>query len=198
METFFEKQIINRVKQLNSISVSKQKSELRKIFLQKRSAITTERRHLASDEMCSFLKEKTKDFSLVLSFASFSSEIDLWEYNKFLAANSKLALPTVTGEELKIYLVKDIEKHLILSKSHFLEPNPSMCIEIESSKPDCILVPAIAFDREKNRLGTGMGYYDRLLTKILCPTYGIGFHDQLVETLPTEPHDVPLKNIYLF
>ena len=49
-----------------------------------------------------------------------------------------------------------------------------------------ILVPGLGFDRARNRLGRGAGFYDRFLKKIKPPTtkVGIAFDCQIVERLP--------------
>jgi 5-formyltetrahydrofolate cyclo-ligase len=60
--------------------------------------------------------------------------------------------------------------------------------------PDVVIVPCVAFTRTGDRLGQGGGWYDRLLADVRddCLTIGVGFTEQLVDELPTEPHDVRL------
>ena len=36
----------------------------------------------------------------------------------------------------------------------------------KSYSPDIVLVPLLAFDKNKNRLGYGKGFYDRYLNKL--------------------------------
>lgn len=54
---------------------------------------------------------------------------------------------------------------------------------------DLIIVPGVAFDRQKNRMGRGKGYYDRLLDSLSIPKFGICFDFQLFDEIPTEPFD---------
>ncbi len=62
--------------------------------------------------------------------------------------------------------------------------------------PRIILVPGVAFDRQRNRLGYGGGYYDSFLQQHPgAITLGLGYHFQLIDKLPVEPHDVPLAGI---
>ena len=59
---------------------------------------------------------------------------------------------------------------------------------------DVVIVPGLAFTVAGDRLGQGGGWYDRFLprTRPGCTTIGVGFEPQLVESIPTEPHDVRL------
>lgn len=58
------------------------------------------------------------------------------------------------------------------------------------------LVPGVAFDRRKNRLGYGAGYYDRYFAKYTeCYKRGIAFSCQLVETVYPQAHDCKMNEI---
>ena len=54
---------------------------------------------------------------------------------------------------------------------------------------DMIVVPGIAFDRNRNRLGRGKGYYDRLLSDLKASAVGLCFDFQLKDQIPVEPFD---------
>jgi len=66
--------------------------------------------------------------------------------------------------------------------------------DVEPMRPDVVIVPGTAFTPDGRRLGQGGGWYDRFLPLIRrdCSTIGVGFEPQLVDDLPTEPHDVVL------
>jgi len=76
-----------------------------------------------------------------------------------------------------------------------LEP----AIKTNSLIPDIILVPLLAFDKNKNRLGYGKGFYDRFLTKFLnrrkIITIGVAFSFQKYNKVPTSSGDVRLDYI---
>lgn len=59
------------------------------------------------------------------------------------------------------------------------------------------LVPGLAFDRGGGRLGRGGGYYDRLLPGLPdgAPRVGVTLERLVVDTLPTDPHDVPMTHL---
>ena len=59
------------------------------------------------------------------------------------------------------------------------------------------VVPGIAFDRQRYRLGRGAGYYDRFLEMLPrdIPSVGLAFDFQLVDCLPHHQHDIPVSHI---
>jgi len=55
-----------------------------------------------------------------------------------------------------------------------------------------ILVPGVAFDKNKNRLGRGKAFYDKFLPKLICPKIGICFDFQLIDKVPIDKYDIPM------
>ena len=68
---------------------------------------------------------------------------------------------------------------------------------LDSAEIDFALVPGLAFTRDGRRLGRGKGFYDRFLPNMRpdCFVCGVGYDVQLVDDLPTEPHDVTLDAV---
>ena len=65
---------------------------------------------------------------------------------------------------------------------------------------DIVIVPALAFDYKKNRIGFGGGYYDTFLNKVRKQSkkvlfIGVCYDFQMVEEVPTEKHDMTLDFI---
>ena len=55
----------------------------------------------------------------------------------------------------------NLQEPLKVNNFGFLEPIQTS----KTSKPDLIVAPLLAFDKSKNRLGYGKGYYDKFLKK---------------------------------
>ena len=69
--------------------------------------------------------------------------------------------------------------------------------QVYNGSYDLFIVPGLAFDRQHYRLGYGAGYYDTSLAG--QPTgykLGICYPFQLMDKIPTEPHDVALDEVY--
>ena len=68
---------------------------------------------------------------------------------------------------------------------------------VDPAAIDFALIPGLAFDRAGRRLGRGKGFYDRLLASLSpgCFTCGLCHDFQLIDRVPTEPHDRPLDAV---
>jgi 5-formyltetrahydrofolate cyclo-ligase len=134
---------------------------------------------------------------VVAGYRARGSEMDPAPLMQALHAKGyALALPAVTGKNVplvfRIYKPGDA---LIPGVMGILEPAASTPV----ADPDIYLVPFLAFDRQRNRLGYGGGYYDRTLAAarqrkpILA--VGTGFACQEIALVPTGSADVRLDKI---
>lgn len=106
----------------------------------------------------------------------------------------KLALPYCLGRALRFVA---IERWSDLQPGRFGVPEPAELFREDSTRMvapeqcDVIIVPGVAFTRRGDRLGHGQGYYDRYLavTRPDAMRIALAFECQLVDELPTEPHD---------
>ncbi|WP_158021643.1 5-formyltetrahydrofolate cyclo-ligase [Candidatus Protochlamydia naegleriophila] len=163
-----------------------------------RRSISSARRQAATSFANQTLWNRCKGFRFILSYASFGSELSLDPLNGCLAQEGRLVLPKMKGEKLQLFLVEDL---------HGLEPNSLGIREpskqnaklIDPSLVTLALIPGLGFDPEtKHRLGYGKGVYDRLLNQFpSLVAWGIGFHEQVFYSLPSEAHDRSLTTLCL-
>lgn len=145
--------------------------------------------------LTSYLKNTRKN---VLSFASKPLEINLWPLNQWLSKNNTLFLSKIENQSLVPYEVSSFEE-LISSKYLIKEPDPQLCRKAFLEEIDVILVPALYFDSNFDRLGYGKGYFDRFLsTASHALKWGIGFKEQKINKIPQESHDIRLDEVFLF
>ncbi|MBR5725885.1 MAG: 5-formyltetrahydrofolate cyclo-ligase [Muribaculaceae bacterium] len=109
--------------------------------------------------------------------------------NRWLDAGKNIYLPRVKGDDLEIVPYHGAQSLDDNNKFHIGEPVGDA---VDSSCLELIIVPAVALDGKRNRLGRGKGFYDRLLSATHCPTIGVACDFQLVDEVPVEPHDHPL------
>ena len=66
-------------------------------------------------------------------------------------------------------------------------------------KPNILLIPLVAFDKNLNRLGYGGGYYDRLIAKLSKSQkiikIGLAFSFQRIDKVPVNMYDQKLDYV---
>jgi 5,10-methenyltetrahydrofolate synthetase len=114
-----------------------------------------------------------------------SEFIDKWHNKK------NILLPIVKGDDivLQSYMGRDSLKSGAFG---ILEPTKT---PYTTTKPDIIIIPGIAFDKQYNRLGRGKGYYDRFLNNLQIPKVGLCFSFQLIDKIPSESFDIKMDYI---
>ncbi|KAG7341612.1 5-formyltetrahydrofolate cyclo-ligase [Nitzschia inconspicua] len=86
-------------------------------------------------------------------------------------------------------------------------PEPPGDMPVLAAQPgelDLVIMPGLAFDRSRNRLGQGKGYYDRFLARMkssdkALPLVAVALSPQLVEdvSIPVTEYDQPMDMVVL-
>ncbi len=146
-------------------------------------------------EMREFRKSGT-----VLFYASFDGEVDTFEMmKKAKKIGKKIGLPVVVREKNKI-MPTFVEYLDNLQEGVFgiKQPTERDCKPLGVNEIDMVIVPGIAFDKAKNRLGRGGGYYDRFLCTLPShiSTVGLAFDFQMIDHIPQQKeHDFPVSHV---
>ena len=85
---------------------------------------------------------------------------------------------------------------LIEGRFKVMEPDPAS----PKTSPNVLLVPLLAFDRQRRRLGHGKGYYDRTLEGLRgadpnIQAIGVAFAAQEVDAVPVDAYDQTLDMV---
>jgi len=140
-------------------------------------------------EFANFLEAK-----IVLLYINSDSEVatrDIiqrcYEYNKIVV------LPAFDPQKYQMTLMK-IDKpdaDLKPGPRDILEPDPHKCKVVPIESVDIAIVPGIAFDEKGGRIGSGEGYYDRLIPTLAITTrkVSLAYESQIVQQIPMESHD---------
>jgi 5-formyltetrahydrofolate cyclo-ligase len=176
-----------------------QKSDLRAAVLARRDAIPEPQRR-ARSEAISRKVQALPEFSaakVVMAYMSMGSEFDTQLLvQAVLQRGARLVLPRVdkTTKMLALHAVRDLQHDLKSGIWGIREPDPARCDTVALSEVDFILMPGAVFDRERRRLGYGGGFYDKMLAlpERRALTVAVAFDEQVVPSVPTEPHDVPV------
>jgi len=138
-----------------------------------------------------FLKNKK-----IGAYFPINYEIDCLEILKQLEkSRHKISLPITRKGNKMDFFEWSSNDPLFISKIGIPEP-----ISKKKVYPDVLLVPLVAFNKDKFRLGYGGGYYDRYIQKIKkikkILTIGMAFSFQQVRILPINEHDKKLDFIF--
>jgi 5-formyltetrahydrofolate cyclo-ligase len=143
-----------------------------------------------------FLKAKT-----VLFYLSFDGEVDtLRMIRDTIKQGKKVAVPVILREKREMFpsLLKDLDAELKIGPYGVLHPKEEYIRPIPPEIIDLVIVPGLAFDEAGNRLGRGMGYYDRFLSRLPkdVSTVGLAFDFQVIDDFPPlEPHDLSVSKV---
>ena len=149
----------------------------------------------------SLLKNILKKFSLIKNkkigaYFPINYEIDCLEILKQLEKSGhKISLPITKKGNKMDFFEWSFKEPLLIGKIGIPEPYSKKKVY-----PDILLVPLVAFNKYKFRLGYGGGYYDRYIQKIKkikkILTIGMAFSFQEVRKLPINEHDKKLDYIF--
>jgi 5-formyltetrahydrofolate cyclo-ligase len=107
--------------------------------------------------------------------------------------NKIVVLPVYNTENFEMGLKKvdNLEKDLNPGPRDILQPDESRCKVVPIDKIDIAIIPAVALDEKGGRIGSGKGYYDRLIPRLAITTrkVALAFEEQIIPQVPIESHD---------
>lgn len=178
------------------------KKEIRKEILEIRNNLSKE---VSKNKSKSIISKfiKTKEFLIsknIMVYMDFKNEVNTKELIEYMLKNNKnVIIPYTDMVEVNIIPVEIKSlSDLVYCKYGYLEPKKE-CVEnpFNINEIDLIIVPGVVFDKNRNRVGFGKGYYDKLLYKKRNDVKAIAFaYDfQILESVPFEKHDIKMDKI---
>lgn len=140
-------------------------------------------------EFANFLEAK-----ISLLYMNAAYEVDTRDIvQKCLDHNKVVVLPAFEEEKRRVKLMKidQIESDLAPGIRGVPEPNPERCKPVPIESIDIAIIPGIAFDEKGGRIGTGRGYYDKLIPRLAVTTrkVALALECQIIPQVPMETHD---------
>lgn len=172
---------------------SSMKNNVRKEIKQKIESSSIEYRKKSSEIIAEklFALDEYKNAKVVFVYNSVSTEVDTSSIiRKALSDGKIVCLPRVNGENMNAVI---IDKNTEYAKSCFgiAEPTTGKTVD----KIDLAIIPLVAFDNQKHRLGHGKGYYDRFLTTHESIKIALAFSIQKVSRIEISKSDVNMDMI---
>ncbi len=188
----------------NSISCrTMTKAALRKLYLQKRLALSESVYVVLSEQLCKtfFLSTDLYGIRVLHTFLPIrkNKEPDTFcIIDRIRRENPsiQLSIPKMNEEtgSLENFFW---EGHDQLRKNKWGIPEPGHGIPTPHEKIDMVLVPLLVFDQQGHRVGYGKGYYDRFLATCRkdCKRIGLSFFPPVELIGPREGHDQKLDQV---
>ncbi len=175
--------------------IDRQKREIRNQIKELKSQVSFEDKRERSvnvfkqiESIPQFIKSET-----IMLYWSMIDEVQTHDFIQKWANSKQIILPSVKGDKLELKEFVSID-NLISGESFGIgEPNGKVFKDL--SKIELIVVPGIAFDHQRNRLGRGKAYYDKLLKTTKAYRIGVCFNFQMIDSIPIDEHDVKMDLI---
>ena len=140
-------------------------------------------------EFANFLEAK-----IALLYVSGDNEVQSRNIIKRAYAYNKIVvLPAFDAKtfDMKLMKVDDISRELKSGPRGVPEPDEGLCKIVPIDRIDIAVIPGVAFDEKGGRVGSGKGYYDRLIPKLAITTRKVAltFEEQIIPQVPMESHD---------
>ena len=132
--------------------------------------------------------------NIVLLYINSTSEVNsLNIIERCLNYKKIVILPAFdpTKYEIKLMKIDNLDTDLIPGPRGILEPDATRCNVVPIECIDIAIIPGVAFDEKGGRIGSGDGYYDRLIPKLSITTrkVALSFEDQIISQIQMESHD---------
>lgn len=131
-----------------------------------------------------------KSAKKILFYWSSHNDLPTYDYIVKWSKEKEIILPSVKKNKLSLKKFIGIEP-IAQKEAIKFEPNT----EKYDGNVDLAIIPALAFDKNKSRMGQGRGYYGHFLKHRHVKTIGVGYDFQLIEKVPGYWKDFTVKTI---
>lgn len=167
------------------------KKDIRKEVSKRRKAASSQQVIADSAKICDTLcqLEAFQTAEWVYIYIDYKNEVMTGEIMKrALAMGKRVAAPKVVGKDMIFYEIQSLED---LESGYFGIQEPREGLPVAACETALLVMPGVAFDRCRHRIGYGGGFYDRFLEKhTKLYKAALAFEFQMFEEVPVEPTDI--------
>ena len=160
-----------------------------------KAAVPMEEKLRRSDTIMRRLEQEPlwAEAQVVLLYWSMADEVQTHGFVERWYREKTLLLPCVDGDDLRLRQYTGPACMVAGEQFGIGEPTADTPEWTDLGAVQLIVVPGVAFDRYGNRMGRGRGFYDRLLKSTPnAVKVGVAYDFQMLDSIPTEPHDVKM------
>ncbi len=167
-----------------------EKEQIRKEILAKRRGLTAEDIQRESHAICQRIQsmEVFQQAEALYAYMDCKGEASVRELmEEAFRQGKRVAVPKVEGREMKFYYIQSFEE---CEPGYFGIPEP--VTGREASDEDALMImPGVAFDGRRHRVGYGKGFYDRYLSRHRKhATIAAALDFQIVDEIPADEYDI--------
>ena len=171
------------------------KSDIRKKILKIRKLNIYKNQKINFKSLLKIIRKSKITGKVIGGYYPYNYEIDAIEILKKLEKfNYHLSLPKIRKNYQMDFFQWSTKDPLEINKFGIPEP-VSDVIKL----PNILLIPLVAFDKNRNRIGYGGGFYDRYIKKLKKKkkilTIGLAYSFQKVKKIPITKNDIQLDFI---
>ena len=171
------------------------KDKIRKEILAKRNILSDKDINKKSDSIIKNLASYIENVQNIMIFMDMKTEVKITKLLELYPKKNFFISKITNSKNREMKINKYNKNELILHKFGYYESSSNDFYDEEIL--DVVIVPALAFDSKKNRIGFGGGYYDTFLEKVRKKNnkvlfIGVCYDFQIIDSVPTEKHDVTL------
>ena len=171
------------------------KDKIRKEILAKRNILSDKDINKKSDLIIKNLASYIENVQNIMIFMDMKTEVKITKLLELYSKKNFFISKITNSKNREMKINKYNKNELILHKFGYYESSSNDFYDEKIL--DVVIVPALAFDSKKNRIGFGGGYYDTFLEKVRMKNnkalfIGVCYDFQIIDSVPTEKHDVTL------
>lgn len=175
---------------MNIDKIQEEKNQIRSVIRALKKGMTDAEKQLEAD--CVFAKIETlaqfEKAQNILIYWSTPDELPTQKFINKWVGLKQILLPCVVFDDIEIRTY-NAKSDLTKGNLGIWEP---ITEEVFNGSIDLVIVPGMAFDRLRNRMGRGKGYYDRFFSSVKSIKWGVCFNCQLLEKIPFTKDDVKM------
>lgn len=165
------------------------KKELRKELKAKRSNLSSVFIHEASAVIQAKCLKWVTDYNHIGIYVADAYEVNTHALiSQLLKAGKYVYVPKIMDDmNMEFYQISNFNE---LEKGRYNILEPVSKISVDPMKMECMIIPLVAYNEQKYRIGQGKGYYDRYLARCNCFKIGLAYAFQKTAFIADE-YDIP-------
>lgn len=176
---------------MNEISSSTEKSRLRKLVRENRSARVYDPEHAVGIQINLAELCQLHGAQKVCCYLPYGDEPDTELFIDWaLESGIQILLPVARKDGSLDWVNYEGERSQGIFGFEEGSGEPATTEDI-----DLVIAPALAVGRNGFRLGQGKGFYDRFLESVAVPCVAVVFDEEILDSVPCEEHDQPVDSV---